>query len=156
MCVRLNNLAVLPAAALEEVRGHVKVVEVHEHLDAHLAGVGEELVVVLLALWVDVAICVEESAPLDGRAHRGEPQRLEEHQVIVATVGEVVSCVGANAVVEVLDPEVGPGVPQVLNLAAVAPVTFGLRARHRSAKEEVVGQLVGLLCHRLLTPFPSG
>ena len=112
--------------------------------------------VVLLALGVGVAVLVEEAAPLDGRTNRGEAQGLEKHQVIVATIREVIPRVRANAVVEVLDPQVGPGIPQVLELAAITPMPLGLRTGHRSTKEEVVWQLVGLLCPRLPPPFLPG
>lgn len=54
----------------------------------------------------------EHDAPwVSGRTDRGEPQGLEEHQILVAAVREVIPRVGSHTVVEVLNPEVGPGIP---------------------------------------------
>ena len=136
--VRLDDLAVLPPAATEEIGRHVEVVQVHEALEARGRGVGEEVVVVLLALGVDVAVGVEQAAPLDRGAETREAQVLEDLEVLVVTAGEVVTAVGSDAVVERVELEVAPKIPHVLELAAALPLPFRLGAGHRRAEEEIL------------------
>ena len=138
--VRLAGLAALPAAAAEEAGGEVEVVEGHEGLEPLLARRAEELVVPGRALGVDVAVRVEQAAPLDRRAEAVEPEAPEDGKVLLVVVHEVVAHVGAHAVVERPDVLVGPGVPHVLELAAHVPSPFRLRAGHSRPEEEVLGQ----------------
>ena len=94
--VGLDDLAVLPATTGKEVRGHVEVVQVHERHDAGALERGEQLVVVLGALRVQLTVGVHQAAPLDGGAHGVQAQVPKDGKVLVATTGEVVAAVGAH------------------------------------------------------------
>ena len=143
--VGLADLAVEPAAAAVEVGGQVKVVEVHKDLEPGLLGGGEQLVVPRRALGVDVAVLVEQAAPLDRGAVVVHPHALEDLEVLLVVVHEVVAHVGADLVVERADVLHGPSVPEVLQLAAHVPSALRLRTRHGRTEEEALGQ--GKLCH---------
>ena len=148
--VRLDDLAVLPPAAVVEVGGHVKVVQVHEDVDAGLCECGEELVVVVCASLVELAVLVHEAAPLDGRPHGVEAEVLEDLDVLVATTREIVSAIGPDQVIEVRDVEIAPTVPQVGQLSRRLPRALRLGSGHGGSKEEVLGKLRGKfdLAHR--------
>ena len=120
-------------------------VEVHEGLEPRLARRAEELVIPRRAPGVDIAVRVEQAAPLDRRAEAVEPEPLEDGKVLLVPVHEIVAHVGAHALVERPDVLVGPGVPEVLELAAYVPASLRLRTGHRRPEEEVLGQ--GQFCH---------
>ena len=146
MRVSLDDLTALPAATVKEVGGHVKVVQVDKRLQAGLARSAEQLVIPRSALLIKVAVGIEQTAPLDGSAIGIQAQVPQNAKVFLVLGHKVIAGIRANAVVkrtQILD---GPGVPQVLELAALVPLTLSLRAGHSSAKEEVVGQLI--LCHQ--------
>ena len=146
MCVSLDNLTALPAATVKEVGGHVKVVQVDKRLQAGFARGAEQLVIPRGTFLVEVAVGIEQTAPLDGSAIGIQTQVLQNAKVFLVLGHKVIAGVRANAVVERAQILDGPGVPQVLELAALVPLTLSLRAGHSSAKEEVVGQLI--LCHQ--------
>ena len=144
VAIGLDDLAAVPAAATEEVGRHVEVVQAHEGLKAGLLGVREELVVVGRTLGVDTTVSVHEARPLDRGAPRGQAEVTKDGEVLVVTVGEVVARIRPHPVVEVLDPLVGPGIPQIVDLSEATPGTLGLRARHGGTKEKVCGKLAHL------------
>ena len=146
MRVSLDDLTALPAATVKEVGGHIKVVQVDKRLQAGLARGAEQLVIPRSTLLIKIAVGIEQTAPLDGSAIGIQAQVLQNAKVFLVLGHKVIAGIRANAVVErtrILD---GPGVPQVLELAALVPLTLSLRAGHSGAKEEVAGQLI--LCHR--------
>ena len=149
MRVSLDDLTALPTAAVKEVGGHVKVVQVDERLQPGLARGTKQLVVPRGALLIKVAVGIEQTTPLDGRAIGIQAQVLHNAKVLLVLSHKVIAGIRANAVVERTQILDGPGVPQVLELAALVPLTLGLRAGHSGAKEEVTGQLI--LCHQVLT-----
>ena len=149
MSVSLDDLTALPTAAVKEVGGHVKVVEVDEWLQAGLARGAEQLVIPRGALLIKVAVGIEQTTPLDGGAIGIQAQVLHNAKVLLVLSHKVIAGIRANAVVERTQILDGPGVPQVLELAALVPLTLSLRAGHSGAKEEVTGQLI--LCHQVLT-----
>ena len=142
MRVSLDDLAALPAATVKEVGGHVKVVQVDKRLQAGLARGAEQLVIPRSALLVEVAVGIEQTAPLDGSAIGIQAQVLQNAKVFLVLGHKVITGIRANAVVERTQILDGPGVPQVLELAPLVPLTLSLRAGHSGAKEEVAGQLI--------------
>ena len=146
VCVGLDDLAALPTTTVKEVSGHIEVVEVDERLQARLVGSTEQLVVPRGALLVEVAVGVEQAAPLDGGAIGIQAQVLHDAKVVLVLGHKVVAAIGTHAVIERAQILHGPGVPQVLELAALVPLALGLRTGHGRAKEKVAGQLI--LCHR--------
>jgi len=141
-----SNLIVVVGQGLESdhlVLGlEVGRVEGEGHIDGAVGVLGNEL-----GLGGDgVAVGIEQTAPLDGSAIGIQAQVPQNAKVFLVLGHKVIAGIRANAVVkrtQILD---GPGVPQVLELAALVPLTLSLRAGHSSAKEEVVGQLI--LCHQ--------
>ena len=146
MGVSLDDLTALPTAAVKEVGGHVKVVQVDERLQAGLARGAEQLVIPRGALLIKVAVSIEQATPLDGGAISIQAQVLQNAKVLLVLGHKVIAGIRANAVIERIQILDGPGVPQVLELAALVPLALSLRAGHSGAKEEVAGQLI--LCHR--------
>ena len=146
MSVSLDDLAALPTTTVKEVGGHVKVVQVDERLQAGLARGTEQLVIPRGALLIEVAVSIEQATPLDGGAVGIQAQVLQNAKVLLVLSHKVIASIRANAVIERIQILDGPGVPQVLELAALVPLTLSLRAGHSGAKEEVTGQLI--LCHR--------
>ena len=130
MCVCLNNLTRLPATAVEEVFRHVKVVKVYKNLNTNLLSNSKKVVIVFLALWIKVAVNVQQTTPLDRSADGIQAKRLEKLKVFFHSFCKVISGIGTNAVVECVDVQVRPGVPKVWQLSAVLPFTLSLWTRH--------------------------
>ena len=142
MSVRLDDLTALPTTTVKEVGGHVKVVQVDERLQAGLARGTEQLVIPRGALLIEVAVSIEQATPLDGGAVGIQAQVLQNAKVLLVFSHKVIASIRANAVIERIQILDGPGIPQVLELAALVPLTLSLRAGHSGAKEEVTGQLI--------------
>ena len=130
MRIRLNNLTGLPATAVEEVFRHVKVVEVYKNLNTNLLSNSKKVVIVLLALWIKVAVNVQQTTPLNRSADGIQAKGLEKLKIVFHSFCKVISGIGANAIVECVDVQVGPGIPKVWQLSAVLPFTLSLWTRH--------------------------
>lgn len=81
MRVSLDDLTALPAATVKEVGGHVKVVQVDKRLEAGFARGAEQLVIPRGAFLVEVAVGIEQTAPLDGSAIGIRAQVLQNAKV---------------------------------------------------------------------------
>ena len=142
MRVCLNNLTRLPATAIEEVFRHVKVVKVYKNLNTNLLSNSKKVVIVLLALWIKVAVNVQQTAPLNRSANGIHAKRLKKLKIVFHSFCKVISSIGTNAVVECMNVQIRPGVPKVWQLSSVLPFTLGLWTRHCPTKEEILRQLI--------------
>ena len=142
MRICLNNLTRLPATAVEEIFRHVKVVEVYKNLNTNLLSNCKKVVIVFLALWIKVAVNVQQAAPLDRSANGIQAKRLEKLKIVFHSFCKVISGIGTNAIVECVDVQVRPGVPKVWQLSTVLPFALGLWTRHCPTKEKILRQLI--------------
>ena len=94
-------------------------VQVDKRLQAGFARGAEQLVIPRGAFLVEVAVGIEQTAPLDGSAIGIQAQVLQNAKVFLVLGHKVIAGVRANAVVERAQILDGPGVPQVLELAAL-------------------------------------
>lgn len=96
MCVSLDNLTALPAATVKEVGGHVKVVQVDKRLQAGFARGAEQLVIPRGTFLVEVAVGIEQTAPLDGSAIGIQTQVLQNAKVFLVLGHKVIAGVRAT------------------------------------------------------------
>ena len=135
----VDGLAVEEVALLKEGERRIEVVQRDERLDVMLVALGEEIVVELHALGVDLAGAVgEDTAPGDGEADAVDAELLAQLQIDGILVVEVRSGIGGEAALGF--QEVVPG---NLTLTVGAGLAFYLVGSGGAAKDKALGKLRG-------------
>ena len=133
----VDGLAVEEVALLKEGQRRVKVMQRDERLNMVLMAFGEEVVVELDALGVDLAGAVgEDAAPGDGEADAVDAKLLAQFQIDGVLVVEVRSGIGGKAPLGL--QEVVPG---NLALTVSAGLALYLVGSSGAAKDKVLGKL---------------
>ena len=135
----VDGLAVEEVALLKEGERRIEVVQRDERLDVMLVALGEEVVVELHALGVDLAGAVgEDTAPGDGEANAIDAELLAQLQIDGILVVEVGCGIGGEAALGL--QEVVPG---NLTLTVGAGLAFYLVGSGGAAKDKALGKLRG-------------
>ena len=135
----VDGFAVEEVALLKEGERRIEVVQRDERLDVVLVALGEEVVVELHALGVDLAGAVgEDAAPGDGEANAVDAELLAQLQIDGVLVVEVGSGIGGEAALGL--QEVVPG---NLTLTVGAGLAFYLVGSGGAAKDKALGKLRG-------------
>ena len=135
----VDGLAVEEVALLKEGKRRVKVMQRDKRLNVVLMALGEEVVVELHALGVDLAGAVgEDAAPGDGEANAVDAELLAQLQIDGVLVVEVRSGIGGEAPLGL--QEVVPG---DLALTVSAGLALYLVGSGGAAKDKVLGKLRG-------------
>ena len=133
----IDGLAVEEVALLKESQRRVKVVQRDERLNVVLVALGEEIVVELDTLGVDLAGAVgEDAAPGDREANAVDAKLLAQLQIDGVLVVEVRSGIGGEAPLGL--QEVIPG---NLALTVSAGLALYLVGSGGAAKDKVLGKL---------------
>ena len=133
----VDGLAVEEVTLLKESQRRVKVVQRDERLNVVLVALGEEVMVELNALGVNLAGTVgEDTAPGDGEANAVDAKLLAQLQVDGVLVVEVRSGIGGEAPLGL--QEVVPG---NLALTVGAGLALYLVGSGGAAKDKVLGKL---------------
>ena len=135
----VDGLAVEEVALLKEGERRIEVVQRDERLDVMLVALGEEVVVELHALGVDLAGAVgEDTAPGDGETDAVDAELLAQLQIDGILVVEVGSGIGGEAALGL--QEVVPG---NLALTVSAGLALYLVGSGGAAKDKALGKLRG-------------
>ena len=135
----IDGLAVEEVALLKEGKRRIEVMQRDKRLNVVLVALGEEIVVELDALGVDLADAVgEDAAPGDGEANAVDAELLAQLQIDGVLVVEVRSGIGGEAPLGL--QEVVPG---DLALTVSAGLALYLVGSGGAAKDKVLGKLRG-------------
>ena len=135
----VDGLAVEEVALLKEGKRRVKVMQRDERLNVVLVALGEEIVVELDALGVNLTGAVgEDAAPGDGEANAVDAELLAQLQVDGVLVVEVRSGIGGEAPLGLQKV-----VPGNLALTVSAGLALYLVGSGGAAKDKVLGKLRG-------------
>ena len=139
-----DDRAVQPAALMEIAERRVEMVQRHERFDAMREAGVDELVVVVDAFLVDLALALRQDArPRNRDADAVDAEFLAEREIFGIFMIEIARGVGREAAARtfhILIPRAGAA-------AVLRRRALDLIGRRRAAEDEVVGKLVRGLCH---------